>query len=173
MTDLIILATLLGGPKHGYQLKREAGLILGQSVLHDNLVYPLLRRFMTRKWVTRKEAPGERGQTRQQYSLTALGRKELIARLGNFSERDARSWDAFRFRVGMFWLLKPETCERVLQAREEFLHSHMVHMKAIQTGFELTRYPAEVVSQTLTQSKSELAWIAHLRKLGKSRKGST
>jgi hypothetical protein len=45
MNDLIILATLLDGPKHGYQLKREAGFILGQGAMHNNLIYPMLRRF--------------------------------------------------------------------------------------------------------------------------------
>src|SRR5215831_5703075 len=98
MTDLMILAMLLPGPKHGYQLKREAGIILGHDVLHNNLVYPLLRRFMNNKWVSRKAAPGQRGQTRQQYSLTTLGRRELLARLSSFTEQDANSADAFRLR---------------------------------------------------------------------------
>lgn len=66
MTDIIVLATLLGGPKHGYQLKHEAGLILGQTNLHNNLVYPLLRRFTEEGWVTSKTVPGERGQRRRQ-----------------------------------------------------------------------------------------------------------
>ena len=94
MTDLMILAMLLAGPKHGYQLKREAGIILGQDSLHNNLVYPLLRRFMDSKWVNCKTVPGQRGQTRNQYSLTALGRKELLSRLSSFAEQDARSPEA-------------------------------------------------------------------------------
>ena len=47
MNDLIILALLLDGPKHGYQLKREAGFLFGHGDMHNNLVYPLLRRFLT------------------------------------------------------------------------------------------------------------------------------
>src|SRR5581483_11182192 len=105
MTDLIILATLLAGPKHGYALKRQAGMILGQETLHNNLVYPLLRRFVAKKWVSKKEAPGERGQTRQLYSLTALGRKELVSQLSTFTDQDARVSDQFRLRVGMFQIL--------------------------------------------------------------------
>ena len=45
MIDLIILASLLDGPKHGYALKKQAGMIFNHSQLHNNLVYPLLRRF--------------------------------------------------------------------------------------------------------------------------------
>lgn len=166
MTDLIILATLLAGPRHGYQLKHEAGLILGQGVLHDNLVYPLLRRFMENKWVSRKKVPGERGQTRQQYSLTPRGQRELVSRLSNFSERDASSSDAFRLRVGLFRLVAPDVRERVLIARETFLRSRTEKMNAIRKSFELDVYPLEVTSQYLAEVKSELAWIARLRKLG-------
>src|SRR6202008_3429412 len=121
MTDLIVLSTLLPGPKHGYQLKHEAGIILGQGVLHNNLVYPLLRRFMNDKWVSRRTVPGKRGQTRHLYAMTALGRKGLLAKIGAFSEPAARSSDQFRFRVEMFQLLDPESRLRILETREKFL----------------------------------------------------
>ena len=53
--------------------KKQAGLMLGQTDMHNNLVYPLLRRFVREGLVTQKKAAGERGQTRQVYSLTARG----------------------------------------------------------------------------------------------------
>src|SRR5215471_5827672 len=125
MTDLIMLAMLLPGPKHGYQIKHEAGLILGQAPLHNNLVYPLLQQFMAKKWVRQKKVPGERGQTRNQYSLTAVGRKELRNRLSSFSDQDARSADAFRLRVGLFWFLDPEVRFRILDVRGKFLRGRI------------------------------------------------
>ena len=133
MTDLIILATLLPGPKHGYQLKHEAGIILGQESLHNNLVYPLLRRFMNNKWVTRKSVPGERGQTRHQYGLTALGRSVLLARLSEFTDQDAQSPASFRFRVSLFHLVGAGVRNRILEARANFLRSRMAKLTAIQT----------------------------------------
>jgi len=170
MTDLMILAMLLPGPKHGYQLKREAGIILGHDVLHNNLVYPLLRRFMNNKWVSCKTVAGQRGQTRNQYSLTALGRKELLARLSSFSEQDARSTDAFRLRVGMFWLLSPEVRGRIMEAREKVLRARTDAIKNIQSSFSLDRYAGEVTNRVRAEAESELDWIAHLRRLEKSRK---
>lgn len=170
MTDLMILAMLLPGPKHGYQLKREAGIILGHDVLHNNLVYPLLRRFMNNKWVSRKTVSGQRGQTRNQYSLTALGHKELLARLSSFSEQDARSADAFRLRVGMFWLLSPEVRGRIMEAREKALRARTAAIKNIQGSFSLDRYAGEVTNHVRAEAESELDWIAHLRRLEKSRK---
>src|SRR6266436_8031532 len=81
MTALTVLALLIEGPKHGYRLKQEAGTIFGQAALHNNLVYPLLRRFTASGWVTRKTVPGARGQNRQQYALTPLGRRTLLGRV--------------------------------------------------------------------------------------------
>jgi DNA-binding PadR family transcriptional regulator len=167
MTDLILLATLLAGPQHGYSLKRQAGLILGQEELHNNLVYPLLRRFMAKKWVSKKEAPGERGQTRQLYSITALGRKELISQLSTFTDQDARVSDQFRFRVGMFQVIQPESRTRILEVRERYLTSRIEKLSAIQKNFDLDRYSAEVTSRFVAESQNELDWIAHLRRISK------
>lgn len=167
MTDLIILATLLAGPKHGYSLKRQAGLILGQEQLHNNLVYPLLRRFMANKWVSKKEVPGERGQTRLLYSITALGRKELVSRLSSFSDQDARTSDQFRFRVGMFQVLEPEARMRILDAREQYLSARIEKIVSIQANFDLDRYSGEVTSRFVAESRAELDWIAHLRRISK------
>ena len=123
MTDLIILGMLLAGPQHGYRLKQQAGVVFGQGALHNNLVYPLLRRFMANKWVTKKTVPGERGQRRQQYAITPLGRQTLMDRLRDFCEQHARSEDEFRVRVGFFAMLAAEDRERILQLREGALRS--------------------------------------------------
>jgi DNA-binding PadR family transcriptional regulator len=164
MTDLIILATLIPGPKHGYQIKHEAGVILGQEAIHNNLVYPLLRRFVSKKWVSRKSVPGERGQTRQQYALTPLGRKDLISRLSSFTENDARGSAPFRLRVAMFSLLGPQTRHQILDTRERVLKAHTQKLHAIQQNFELGPYAGEVVSHFRAESSAELEWIARLRR---------
>ncbi len=167
MTDLIILSTLLAGPKHGYSLIRQAGLVLGQDKLHNNLVYPLLRRFVAKKWVSKKKVPGERGQTRQLYSITALGRKELIAQLSTFTDQDARVSDQFRFRVGMFQVIESDARMRILDTRERYLISRIEKLTAIQENFDLDRYSGEVTSRFLAESRNELEWIAHLRRISK------
>src|SRR5579863_277319 len=101
MNDLLLLSMMQEGPKYGYQLKREAGWIVGQA-LHNNLVYPSLRRFLEKGWVSKKAVPGERGQTRQQYVLTAEGRRRLFESLSEFGDAEAASEEAFRVRVGLF-----------------------------------------------------------------------
>ena len=165
MNDLIVLATLLDGPKHGYQLKREAGFILGHGVMHNNLVYPLLRRFTAEGWVTKKSMPGERGQTRQQYAITPLGRRELIARLSEFGEVDASSFSGFITRVGMFALLEEPVRNRVLQQREDYLRHRGERLTAMRQNIDLGIYGAEVVRYLIGQIESERAWIRRLHRL--------
>ena len=167
MTDLVILATLLPGPKHGYQLKREAGFILGQEVIHNNLVYPLLRRFSQQGWVTKKTVPGERGQTRHQYALTALGRKTLLERLSEYTEADARSQEGFLTRIGLFQLLDPAVREKVLDRRAARLQKTAAHLAAIKKHFPLDLYATETTEFLYRQVQGELRWIEHLRKIRK------
>lgn len=167
MTDLIILATLLPGPKHGYQLKQEAGLILGQEDLHNNLVYPLLRRFTEQGLMTKKTVPGERGQERHQYALTALGRKTLIQRLSEYGASDARSREGFLTRVGLFQVLEPAARERVLAGRAGHLQRTRERLEGIQEGFQLDPYALETTRFMRSQVQAELNWIQHLRKISK------
>jgi len=172
MNDLIVLATLLDGPKHGYQLKREAGFIFGQGVMHNNLIYPLLRRFTSEGWVTKKTAPGQRGQTRQQYAITALGRRELVTRLGEFGEADASSFPAFITRVGMFEVLEEPARASILKQRESYLQVREQRLMAMRQGIDLGTYGGEVVRYLSEQIHSELVWIRRLHRLGANPKHS-
>jgi|SRR3984885_11012661 DNA-binding PadR family transcriptional regulator len=168
MTDLIILSMLLPGPKHGYQLKHEAGMVFGQQTLHNNLIYPLLRRFLNDGWVSKKKVPGERGQTRQQYSLTAQGRRVLLERLSQFTEADAASDNEFRSRVGLFELLQPEVRETILTRRESYLQGLDQRMALLESNVKVGKYGAEVIGQMRDQIALETKWIQHLRRTMKS-----
>ena len=168
MTDLIILSMLLPGPKHGYQLKHEAGMIFGQQMLHNNLIYPLLRRFLNDGWVSKKEVPGERGQTRQEYSLTAQGRRVLLERLSQFTEADAASDEEFRSRVGLFDLLESHTRENILTLRESYLQSLDQRLVILETNMQVGKYGAEVIAQLRDRIASEARWISHLRLISKA-----
>jgi DNA-binding PadR family transcriptional regulator len=165
MTDLIILGMLLAGPQHGYRLKQQAGMMFGQGELHNNLVYPLLRRFVANKWVTKRTVPGERGQNRQQYAITTTGRQALIDRLRSFSEQDARSEDEFRVRVGFFEMLSGEDREKILELREGRLRFRDEILTNLQKAMNLGVYGSEVVAYLREQTEMELGWITRLRQL--------
>lgn len=173
MNDLLMLSLLLQGPKHGYRLMREAGLMLGQAALHNNLAYPLLRRFVSEGLVTQKEVKGLRGQTRKVYSLTALGRRTLLERLSQYDQKDALELEPFLIRVGLFGVLGPAVSERILSTREQALQAHDERLAGLQQGMSLGLYGGDVVHHLREGFAFELDWIRRLRQLVKKQKGKT
>ncbi len=169
MNDLLLLAMLLHEPKYGYQLKREAGWMMGQD-LHNNLVYPMLRRFLNEGWVSRKSVPGARGQTRQQYALTTEGKHNFFERINAFSETDAASSEAFYLRVGVFGALEGESRQGILSSRESFLARRDQTLSGLQEKMDLGKFGGEIVRHMRKQIEMEREWIRHLRRIAKPEK---
>ncbi len=162
MNDLLLLAALLPGPQHGYALKKQVGLITGQRAMHNNLVYPLLRRFVENSWVSKRQSAGQRGQTREIYALTSEGKQELLRRLADFPPNEVASENAFRFRVGLFGVLDPETRNHILVSRDQFLASREERLARISATVDAAPWGAEVVRFFRTQIRDERIWIASL-----------
>jgi DNA-binding PadR family transcriptional regulator len=164
MNDLIVLANLLDGPKHGYALKKRVGLISGQKEMHNNVVYPLLRRFIESRWVTKRSRPGQRGQTREVYALTNKGKQELLRRLGQFAGKEAASESSFRLRVGLFSILDTATRTRILAERDESLAGREQRLARLSSGMDLGPWGSEVVRFASRQIRAERKWISHLER---------
>jgi DNA-binding PadR family transcriptional regulator len=167
MNDLLLLAALLPGPRHGYALKQQVGLITGKGALHNNLVYPLLRRFVENAWVNQRRAEGERGQTREVYALTAKGKRELLRRLGTYGEEEATSEAGFRLRVGLFGFLDADTRGRILKVRDEFLAAREERLSRITSSMETGPWGSEVVQFFREQVRVEREWITRLERKAK------
>lgn len=161
-----MLSMMLPGPQYGYQLKKQAALIMGQE-LHNNLVYPSLRRFLAEGWVSKKAVPGDRGQTRQQYILSSQGRKHLFTCMSEFGADDAASEGAFHLRVGLFEVLDPGVRQNILAQRENWLRQRKDHLAGLQSNMELGKFGAEIVRHMVRQLNAQLAWIGRLRRIEK------
>jgi PadR family transcriptional regulator PadR len=78
--DLLILRTLLLGPRHGHSIahliKQTSGDVL--RVDHGSL-YPALQRLERRGWVTTNWGTSANNRRAKYYRLTAAGRKQLAA----------------------------------------------------------------------------------------------
>jgi transcriptional regulator len=78
--DLLILRTLLLGPKHGHSIahliQQTSGDVL--RVDHGSL-YPALQRLERRGWVSANWGTSENNRRAKYYRLTAAGRKQLAA----------------------------------------------------------------------------------------------
>jgi len=167
MTDLILLAALLDGPKHGWALKKLAGFLLGSAEMHNNLVYPLMKKFVTQGWVRRRSEPGERGQTRAVYSLTPGGKQELLRRLDQFGEKEAVSGAEFRVRVGLFALLDHAARSKIAATRDQWLKAREEHFDGIRNGLRTmnaTAWGRRVVEFLLAEVRLERRWIKSLAK---------
>jgi len=158
---------MLGGPKYGYQIKREAAWVTGQKAMHNNLVYPMLRRFLDEGWVSKKAVPGDRGQTRQLYAITSEGRRHLLDRLQEFGADDARSEEAFHLRVGLFAVIKVDVRDAILSRREDYLRGHDKKLAELQVHMDLGKFGGEVVRHMRKQVEIECAWIANLRRMAR------
>ncbi|SRR6266436_45140 len=164
MNDLLLLAMLLGGPTHGYALKKRASWLTGQKNLHNNLVYPLLARFRKAGWITQKSGKGQRGQVRELYSLTPRGKAELLRRLSEFSEKDAATDNAFRLRIGLFFALDATARDHILNAREAYLAQREEKFTNLAHNIELGEWGSEVTQFLRRQVRAERNWIANLKR---------
>jgi PadR family transcriptional regulator, regulatory protein PadR len=164
MNDLMILAMLLEGPQHGYALKKKVGLVTGRGEMHSNLVYPLLKRFVSQGWVSRRTAGGQRGQTREIYALSAKGKNALAKNLSEFGEKAAGSGEAFRFRVSLFFLLDPSTQQNILLRRDEWLSHREQHFRQIAEGTGARGWSKEVIEFLKKEVQAERKWIERLRR---------
>lgn len=76
--DLLILRTLLSGPKHGYAIARHLKEVSEQVILvEEGSLYPALHRLERRGWVDSDWGPSESNRRAKYYQLTPVGRKQL------------------------------------------------------------------------------------------------
>jgi len=78
--DLLILRTLITGPAHGHAIAKHI-----QRTTEDLLqvetgsLYPALHRLEARGWLDASWEHSDKGKRAKYYSLTAEGRKQLVA----------------------------------------------------------------------------------------------
>lgn len=164
MIDLIILAAFLNGPAYGYSLKRTAGLIFGSGALHNNVIYPSLKRFVRSGWVKQKLVAGDRGQQRKQYELTAAGRKYLFEEVGKFGEQDAADEGAFLLRVALFEALPQTTREAIIAARKSFLTVRAAELSRLREIAPEGSFGLAAIDRIHSRYMDELRWIRKIEK---------
>jgi PadR family transcriptional regulator PadR len=96
--DLLILSTLRAGPKHGYgiaehlrQISREV-LQVGESSL-----YPALQRLLLDGYVRAEWGASENNRRARFYTLTAAGRRQLVAEQSEFERMFAAMQAVLRY----------------------------------------------------------------------------
>ena len=78
--DLLILQTLLWGPRHGYGVAQAIGAHSGDVLRVDTgSLYPALHRLERQGWIQAEWKVTDNKQRARFYRLTAAGRKQLVA----------------------------------------------------------------------------------------------
>jgi PadR family transcriptional regulator, regulatory protein PadR len=84
--DLTVLKTLEAmGPLHGYGIARRIEQVSENSLtLNQGTIYPALLRLQQRGWIKAQWGRSETQRRAKFYSLTALGRKQMIQEAENW-----------------------------------------------------------------------------------------
>jgi DNA-binding PadR family transcriptional regulator len=166
--DIVILSHLQRGPVHGYELKRRVSATTAYS-LHNNTLYPALRRFEEAGAVTRsaEQQEGRQGRPpRHVYELTDVGRELLHDLLADLPAEQAGDEPEFLTRLGQFEQLTPAERRRVLHARAAALRAQAGHLAALAQQTEASprnhRWGGLVVAELAARVERELAWVASL-----------
>jgi PadR family transcriptional regulator, regulatory protein PadR len=77
--DLLILRTLVFGPRHGHAIAQEIRTV-SQEVLRveTGSLYPALHRLEAQGWIAAEWTLSDKGKRAKYYQLTRTGRKRLV-----------------------------------------------------------------------------------------------
>ena len=126
--EIVILRHLRSRPAHGYELRKRVEETTG-FVLHNNSLYPALKRFEEAGAVTRTAVPQEGRPPRLVYTITDTGRELLHDMIADFPADQAADDTEFAARLGQFSLISPAERAVVLATRTNALHERLAHLR--------------------------------------------
>ena len=184
MTDIVILALLLLGPRHGYEIKKDIGRIMqARSRLNNNLLYPALHRLEKMGAVEGRIEEQEGKPARHVYWITAMGREVFQDLIGQFSETDAAKDEEFLARLAFFDMVDSPTRQRILAERKRQLARQLDNRKSLGAeyapGFGALMdsvWVDRLLGFEQQRLADEIAWIEELETLARTpgaKKGDT
>lgn len=159
---MLILRHLSRTPAHGYELRKRVAATTG-VVLHNNTLYPALRRFEEAGAVTKTAEPQQGRPPRHVYQLTGVGRDLLHDMLAELPADQADDDSEFLSRLGQFALLEPAERLAVLDARQTALNERLGRLERLRERSGGEEWGQAVTSELIRRGEAELAWLARLR----------
>jgi len=166
--EIVILRRLRAGPAHGYELRKRVEETTG-FVLHNNSLYPALRRFEEAGAVTKTAEPQEGRPPRLVYTLTEVGHELLHDMLADLPADQAADPGEFLARLGQFSLINSAERTAVLASRTQGVRQQLAHYQAMRDLAEASgeRWGALVTAEMIRRHEQELAWLAELGELAR------
>jgi DNA-binding PadR family transcriptional regulator len=164
--EILILRRLRSGPAHGYELRKRVEQTTG-VVLHNNSLYPALKRFEEAGAVTKTAQPQDGRPPRLVYTLTEVGHELLHDLLADLPPDQAADEAEFLARLGQFSLLSSAERSVVLAARTHAVQAQLAHYTAMRdlATEHGERWGALVTAELIRRHTRELAWLAELSEL--------
>ncbi|KFN03950.1 PadR family transcriptional regulator [Bacillus clarus] len=160
--DILLLAELTTGPKHGYEIKKNIQNRLGENFeLNHNMLYPALRRFEDMGAITKKIHQQVGKPNRNIYEITGTGEEIFYEMLRDFPEKIATNNTEFLVRVALFEKLDYEARKEILTIRQDMLQKQLI---AIQSLEGVSSFITEVIEFSKSRIEHELNWIINLMK---------
>jgi DNA-binding PadR family transcriptional regulator len=164
--EIIILRRLRGGPCHGYELRKRVEETLGVR-LHNNSLYPALKRFEEAGAVTKatQEQPGR--PSRLVYTLTDTGRELLHDMIVDLPPEQAADDPEFMTRLGQFSLISASERAVVLANRTVAVRERLAHLLVMRNmaGERGERWGTVVTDELIRRDERELLWLDSLGEL--------
>ncbi len=164
--EILILRRLRSGPAHGYELRKRVEETTG-FVLHNNSLYPALRRFEEAGAVTKTTEPQASRPPRLVYTLTDVGRDLLHDMLADLPAEQAGEESEFMARLGQFSEINPAERAGILASRTRAVRDQLAHYQAMRTlaAEHGERWGALATDELIRRHEQELAWLAELGEL--------
>ncbi|MBE5106615.1 helix-turn-helix transcriptional regulator [Bacillus thuringiensis] len=160
--DILLLAELTTGPKHGYEIKKNIQNRLGENFeLNHNMLYPALRRFENMGAITKNVHTQVGKPNRNMYNITETGEEIFYEMLREFPEKIATNNPEFLVRIALFEQLDYEARKEILTMRQGVLHKQLT---AIQSLDVISPFITEVIEFSKSRIEHELHWITSLMK---------
>ena len=165
--DILILRHLYRRPVHGYELRKQVEASTG-IVLHNNSLYPALKRFEEAGAVVKKAVQQEGRPPRHVYELTSVGRELLHDLLADLPAELAADDVEFLSRLGQFSLLEAAERQAVLDARTAALRTRLDRLRELRKRAAADPWGSRVTAEMIKRGERELAWLKDLRPLAAS-----
>jgi DNA-binding PadR family transcriptional regulator len=157
-SEILILAMLRQGPRHGYEIKKDIDRALGGMVtLNNKTLYLVLKRFEEMGAVTRQVIVQDGKPNRHRYELTERGIEVLQTYLCDFGPEQAGSDSEFFTRVSFFDFLEVEARKAILRERLSYLQRGLAYLHSLQQIADEGEDCAKIVP-TLSHAERVLAF---------------
>lgn len=169
ITEIVILALLKLGPKHGYEIKKHIESVLRRKTgMNTNLLYPCLHKLEAQKAVAKQVREQKGRPTKHLYRITRKGEGLFQQLIEHFGEAEAAKDDEFLVRLAFFDFLDYNARLRILEARKRELALGLQHRQSIHSEYANV-YDSPWVRQIAgfgeKQLAQEIVWLEELEKL--------